>query len=64
MALSETPTTRPEPIDDYQVQPDPGQRTQPVTHHVLGVMNGLVLIILAVISFAVFWVVATLLGVI
>ena len=53
-----------EPIDDYHVQPDPGQLTQPVTHHVLSAMNGLLLILIAVVSFALFWVVATLLGVI
>lgn len=52
-----------EPIDDYRIQPDPGQLTQPVTHHALGVLNVILLIILAVVSFALFWVVATLLGV-
>ncbi len=51
------------PIDDYRVQPDPGQLTRPVTHHVLGAMRGLLLIILAALSFALFWVVATLLGI-
>ena len=66
MAITEPPprTRDREPIDDYHVQGDPGQLTQPVTHHILGVVNGLLLIILAVVSFALFWVVATLLGVI
>ncbi len=52
-----------EPIDDYRVQPDPGQFTEPATHHVLGVLNVILLIVLAVVSFALFWVVATLLGI-
>ena len=67
MAITDPPpprTTDREPIDDYHVQGDPGQLTQPVTHHILGVVNGLMLIVLAVVSFALFWVVATLLGVI
>lgn len=50
-----------EPINDYHVQPDPGQLTQPVTHHVLGGIKFLLLIIIAVLSFALFWVAATLL---
>jgi len=53
-----------EPIDDYRIQPDPGQLIQPVTHHVLGVVNGLLLIVVAIVSFALFWLVATLLGII
>ena len=61
---TQPPPAEREPIDDYRVQPDPGQLTQPVTHHVLGVLNGLMLIVLAVVSFALFWVTATLLGII
>lgn len=61
---SPPPEAEREPIDDYHVQRDPGELTRPVTHHVLGVINGLLLIFLAVVSFALFWVVATLLGVI
>jgi len=53
-----------EPIDDYHVQPHVGEFTQPTTHHVLAVINGLLLIILAAVSFALFWIVATLLGLI
>jgi hypothetical protein len=66
MALSNPPpaAAEGEPIDDYHVQPDPGQLVRPVTHHVLGAINGILLIILAVISFGLFWVVATLLEII
>ena len=65
MALTTPPPdAEREPIDDYHVQGDPGQLTQPVTHHVLGALNGIVLIFIAVVSFALFWVVATLLGII
>jgi hypothetical protein len=53
-----------EPIDDYHVQPHVGEFTRPATHHVLAVINGLLLIILAAVSFALFWIVATLLGLI
>jgi hypothetical protein len=52
-----------EPIDDYHIQPDPGQLTKPVTHHVLDTLRVIMLIILAAVSLTLFWVVATLLGV-
>lgn len=52
-----------EPIDDYHIQADPGQLTRPVTHHVLDMLKILFLIILAAVSLALFWVVATLLRV-
>ena len=61
---SAPPEAEREPIDDYHVQRDPGEMTRPVGHHALSVVNGLLLIFLAVVSFALFWVVATLLGVI
>ncbi len=51
-----------EPIDDYHVARDVGQPTRPATHHVLALVNGLLLIVLAAVSFALFWIVATLLG--
>jgi hypothetical protein len=57
---SPPPVADREPIDDYHVQSDPGQLTRPSTHHVLSTMNGLMLIIISVLSFALFWVVATL----
>ena len=65
MAITSPPpaTGDREPIDDYHVQPDPGQLTRPVTHHVLDTFRILLLIILAAVSLALFWVVATLLGV-
>ena len=52
------------PIDDYRVDRGAGQTTRPATHHILALMNGLLLISLAAISFALFWIVATLLGVV
>jgi hypothetical protein len=60
-------TTRPgEPtaqqVDDYNVQRHVGEATQPASHHVLATVNALLLIILAAVSFALFWIVATLLG--
>jgi len=63
MAVTDpTPAPGSEPIDDYHIQTDPGQLVQPASHHVLGVLNALLLIVLAVLSFALFWVAATLLG--
>jgi hypothetical protein len=53
-----------ERLDDYRIQPDPGQLTRPVTHHVLDTARVLMLIVLAVLSFALFWVAATLLGIV
>jgi hypothetical protein len=50
------------PIDDYHVDRAIGQSTRPTTHHILAMVNGLLLIILAAVSFALFWIVATLLG--
>ena len=52
-----------DPIDDYRIQPDPGQLTRPVTHHVLDTVRVVMLLILAAVSLALFWVVATLLGI-
>lgn len=52
----------PEPIDHYHVDPGAGQVTRPVSHHVLGAINFLLLILMAATSFALFWVVATMLG--
>jgi hypothetical protein len=65
MAIS-TPPREPdrEPIDDYHVDRETGQLTRPATHHILAVANGLLLIILAAVSFALFWIVATLLGIV
>ena len=54
--------TRDEPIDDYRVEPVVGQAAQPPAHYVFGALNALLLIVLAAASFALFWVVATLLG--
>ena len=51
-----------EPIDDYHVAPVAGGPSRPPTHHALSVINALLLIILAAVSFALFWLVATLLG--
>lgn len=51
-----------EPIDDYHVDRQIGQATRPATHHVLTIVNALLLIILAAVSFALFWIVATMLG--
>jgi hypothetical protein len=50
-----------EPIGDYRVDREIGQ-SRPVGHHVLSILNGLLLIILAAVSLALFWVVATLIG--
>lgn len=57
-------TTEPElsTVDDYRVTGHVGERTRPVTHHVLSFLNILLLIILAATSFALFWVVMVLLG--
>ncbi len=54
----------PGPIDDYHVDRETGRVTRPVTHHLLALARGLLLIILATVSFALFWVVATLLGIV
>jgi hypothetical protein len=54
----------PEPINDYHVDREIGQTTRPATYHILAVANGLLLIILAAVSFALFWIVATLLGIV
>lgn len=59
----ETRTSEREPIDDYHIQPDPGQLQRPATHHLLGALNAILLIFIAAVSFALFWVAATMLGV-
>ncbi len=62
MTLTMGPGER-EPIDDYHVDRGVGEATKPVTHHVLTVVNAVLLIVLAALSFALFWIVATLLGI-
>lgn len=63
MALTIRPgETDREPIDDYHIDRHIGEATRPATHHILAMVNGLLLIILAAVSFALFWIVATLLG--
>jgi hypothetical protein len=63
MALTMRPgEPSPQPIDDYNVQRHVGEATQPTTHHILATVNALLLLVLAAVSFALFWVVATLLG--
>lgn len=52
-----------EPISDYQIQPDPGQPQRPATHHLMDAVKIILLIFIAAISFALFWIAATLLGV-
>jgi hypothetical protein len=69
MELIMAQTTRPDepqsqPIDDYQVARDIGAATRPVTHHARNVATAVLLIIVAAVSFALFWVVGTLLGVV
>ncbi len=58
-------TTEPEisKVDDYRVTGHVGERTRPVTHHLLSFLNILLLIVLAATSFALFWVVVIMLGV-
>ena len=53
-----------EPIDDYQVETGIGPEPRSASHHVLAVLNAFLLIILAALSLALFWVVATMLGLI
>ena len=53
-----------EPIDDYHIDRGAGQTQRPATHHILALLNGLLLIVLAAVSLALFWVVATMLGVV
>ncbi len=53
-----------QPIDDYRIDREVGGPGRPATHHILAVLNGLLLLILAAVSFALFWVVATLLGIV
>ena len=54
--------TERDPIDDYQVAQPVGEVARPATYHVVAVLNALLLIVLAAVSFALFWIVATLLG--
>lgn len=49
-------------VDDYQIDRSIGQATRPASRRILAVINALLLIILAAVSFALFCVVAALLG--
>lgn len=50
-----------QPIDDYHVDRGVGETARLAAHHLVAVVNALLLIILAAVSFALFWIVATLL---
>ncbi|MGE5268637.1 MAG: hypothetical protein ACM3JG_03070 [Thiohalocapsa sp.] len=69
MTITPPPETRQaemsdrEPISDYRIQPDPGQLQRPAAHHALGALRIILLLFIAAVSFALFWVAATLLGV-
>ena len=54
----------PEPVDDYQIDRDLGRSRRSAIDHILALARGLLLLIIAALSFAVFWVTATLLGLI
>jgi hypothetical protein len=62
-----TQTTGPggdSPVSDYRIDAGAGQNTRPASHHVLGALNFILVLILAAVSFALFWVVAIMLGVV
>jgi hypothetical protein len=52
------------PIDDYHVDREIGRATRPVSHHALSLIQALLLLVMAAVSLALFWVVAALLGVV
>ena len=58
------PEPIPGPIDDYHVDRETGRVTRPASHHLMGLAKGLLLVIMALSSFALFWVVASLLGIV
>jgi hypothetical protein len=59
---SSTPGSEPDPLDHYHVEREAGRVSRPPSHHILAVFNGLLLIILAAASLALFWIVATFIG--
>jgi len=59
-----TPPDAAATIDDYRVDRQVGAATRPTAHVALSALNVLLLIVIAAISFSLFWVVATLLGVV
>ena len=65
MTMTTGPRRAGEPqIDDYQIDREIGQATRPATYHMLAVFNGVLLVILAGVSFALAWIVAMLLGIV
>jgi hypothetical protein len=54
----------PEKLDDYHVAGHVGEMTRSAAHHTLSAINGLLLIVMAAVSLALFWVVASMLNII
>ncbi|HEX3862136.1 MAG TPA: hypothetical protein VHY35_10635 [Stellaceae bacterium] len=51
-------------VDDYQVAGHVGEITRPATHHMLSFVHAVLIILLAAVSFGLFWVVMTIFGVV
>ncbi|MBV9829503.1 MAG: hypothetical protein JO001_28110 [Alphaproteobacteria bacterium] len=66
MSVTNQPSSRPEQqrANDYQIMHHVGEFTRSAAYHTGSVLGGLLMIIVAVASLALFWVVATMLGVI
>jgi hypothetical protein len=51
-------------VDDYHVMEHVGEFTRSAAHHAGSVLNVILLVLVGVLSLALFWVVATMIGVI
>ena len=59
-----SPEPDPESVGDYKIDRDIGRTRRPAIDHILALANALLLLIITAVSFALFWIVATLLGII
>jgi hypothetical protein len=65
MAITTQPSDlEPENLDDYHVAGHVGETTRSAARHALSAVNGLLLIVMAAVSLALFWVVASMLNII
>jgi hypothetical protein len=60
---NQQPDADPAKVDDYLVTQHAGERTRSAAHHAATTLNFVLLLVVAGLSFALFWVVATLIGV-
>jgi len=62
--INQPPGDEPTKVDDYHVAAPVGELTRSAANHAVSILNVLLVVVLAFVSFALFWVVARILGIV